>query len=91
MYILANFKNTTLYVGVTNCLSRRLDEHKKDLVDGFSKWYKTHKLVYYEVYDDIETAIYREKQIKGWKRDKKNSLISSVNPDLHDLSRDGLL
>ncbi|MRR16625.1 MAG: GIY-YIG nuclease family protein [Deltaproteobacteria bacterium] len=69
VYILASQKNGTLYVGVTSDLAKRIYEHKNDLIDGFSKKYNVHNLVYYEVHSEIEEAISREKQIKKWNRE----------------------
>jgi putative endonuclease len=85
VYILTN-KSGTLYVGVTNNLERRVYEHKNHLVEGFTKKYKIHKLVYYEDTSDINEAIIREKQLKGWLRRKKIELIESVNPEWKDLA-----
>jgi len=75
----------TLYIGVTNNLGRRVFEHKHDMVDGFSKKYTLHKLIYYEVFTDIALAIKREKQIKHWNRNWKMRLITQSNPTLKDL------
>lgn len=86
VYILTNQNNTVLYTGVTNNLPRRTYEHKAKLVDGFTKRYNINKLVYYEVFDRIENAILREKQIKGGSRAKKVALIKSMNPKWSDLS-----
>jgi putative endonuclease len=86
VYILTNQNNTILYTGVTNNLPRRTYEHKAKLVDGFTKRYNINKLVYYEVFDQIENAILREKQIKGGSRAKKVALIKSMNPKWLDLS-----
>jgi putative endonuclease len=86
VYILTNQNNTVLYTGVTNNLPRRTYEHKSKLVDGFTKRYNINKLVYYEVFDRIENAILREKQIKGGSRAKKVALIKSLNPKWSDLS-----
>ena len=85
VYILATFKNGTLYIGVTNDLRRRVWEHKHDLVKGFTQEYGVHDLVYYEQYEDIEQAILREKQMKTWKRYWKIKLINKFNPDWKDL------
>ncbi len=79
VYIMTNKSNTVLYTGVTNTLTRRVYEHKEKLVDGFARKYKITKLVYYEVFEDIENAILREKQIKGGSRQKKIELINSMN------------
>ncbi|MEA1936886.1 MAG: GIY-YIG nuclease family protein [Patescibacteria group bacterium] len=88
LYILASIKNGTLYIGVTNNLLRRVLEHKDDLVDGFTKKYKVHKLVCYEEIDDIKVAIQREKQIKKWERQWKINLIEKNNPEWKDLYYD---
>lgn len=88
VYILANWNNKVLYAGVTNNLERRLYEHKMQLIDGFTKKYNVHKLVYFDCTNDVKSAIAREKQIKGWTRAKKNTLIAEMNPDWHDLSDD---
>lgn len=85
IYAMTNRTNTVLYIGVTNDLKRRVFEHKNEIVEGFTKRYKLHKLVYYEIYADAYTAISREKQLKGWKREKKNLLINSKNSDWEDL------
>ncbi|HBM45412.1 MAG: Excinuclease ABC C subunit domain protein [Candidatus Nomurabacteria bacterium GW2011_GWF2_35_66] len=85
VYILANNKNGTLYIGVTNNLGRRVFEHKNGLVDGFTKKYFVHNLVYYEEFVDINYAISREKQLKWWKRKWKIDLIEKENPEWQDL------
>ena len=85
IYILANKRNGTLYIGVTSNLIKRVYEHKKNLVDGFTKKYSIHKLVYYEITDDIESAIRREKQLKKWNRKWKLNLIEDSNPEWRDL------
>jgi putative endonuclease len=82
---MTNSRNTVLYVGVTNDLIRRVYEHKEKLVDGFTRKYNIVKLVYYEVLEDIENAILREKQIKAGSRQKKVQLIDSINEEWHDL------
>lgn len=79
-------KSGTLYTGVTNNLERRIYEHKHHLVNGFTKKYKIGKLVYFEETNDINAAISREKQIKGWLRKKKIALVESMNPGWKDLS-----
>ena len=81
-------KSRTLYTGVTNDLERRVYEHKKKLVPGFTAKYNIDRLVYYEATEDVNAAISREKQIKGWLRAKKIALIESVNPVWRDLSLD---
>ena len=88
IYIITNYKNTTLYTGVTSNLVKRIWEHKNEIVEGFSKKYKLHKLVYYEVIDNIETAINREKYIKGKSRRYKINLIESINKEWKDLYDD---
>ncbi len=85
VYILANKKNGTLYVGVTSDLVKRVYEHKTKLHKGFTSKYGVDKLVYYEVFDDIEYAIQKEKQIKHWKRDWKARRIYEFNPEWEDL------
>jgi len=82
---MTNNRNTVLYVGVTNDLIRRVYEHKEKLADGFTRKYNITKLVYYEVFEDIENAILREKQIKAGSRQKKVQLINSINREWHDL------
>lgn len=77
-----------LYTGVTNNLERRVFEHKKHLVEGYTKKYKINKLVYYDETNDVIEAIAKEKQIKGWLRKKKIALIESMNPEWKDLSDD---
>ncbi len=85
VYILTTTKNTDLYTGITNDLIRRVYEHKNDLLEGFTKRYQVHKLVYYDSVEDILSAIAREKQIKSWVRKKKIELINACNPDWRDL------
>ena len=75
-----------MYVGVTNNLERRIYEHKNKVLDGFTKKYNVNKLVYFEQTSDKKAAIEREKQIKGWLREKKNALVETVNPEWKDLS-----
>ena len=85
VYIVTNMGNTVLYTGITNDLKRRVYEHKEKLVEGFTKKYDITKLVYYEVFEDIENAILREKQLKAGSRRKKVELINSMNGEWHDL------
>ena len=85
VYILTNDVRT-LYIGVTNDLTRRVDEHQKKLTDGFAKKYNITMLVQYEVTPDVQSAIAREKQRKGWRRSKKIDLIEASNPEWVDLS-----
>jgi putative endonuclease len=82
---MANKRNGTLYTGVTGNLPERVFEHKSDFVDGFTKKYSIHRLVYFEQWEDREGAIKREKQIKKWKRKWKLDLIEKLNPEWDDL------
>jgi len=86
VYILTSASNTVLYVGVTNDLKRRCYEHKQRRIKGFTKKYNIDKLIYFEEFDLIESAIAREKQIKGYSRAKKNALIESMNKDWLELN-----
>ena len=88
VYIMAN-RARTLYVGVTNNLARRVQQHKSALIPGFTSKYGLNRLVYFEVTSDVLAAIEREKQIKGWLRAKKVALIESVNPQWEDLCEEG--
>ncbi len=85
VYIMTN-RSKTLYTGVTNDLMRRVYEHKNKMVEGFTKKYNINRLVYFEETSDVQSAITREKQIKGWLRSKKIALIESKNPEWKDLS-----
>jgi putative endonuclease len=85
VYLLASKRNGTLYIGVTNDLVRRVYEHKNDIVEGFTKKYGIHLLVYYEQYDNVESAIQRERQMKKWNRQWKIRRIERQNPDWRDL------
>jgi putative endonuclease len=85
VYILANKRNGTLYVGVTSDLVKRIWEHKNNIVEGFTKDYNVHQLVWYELHESMESAIIREKRIKDWKRAWKLQLIEGKNPDWLDL------
>jgi putative endonuclease len=87
---MSNVKRTTFYIGVTNDLEHRVSEHKSGIGSIFTKKYKLHYLVYFEVIFDIEQAIKREKQLKRWHRDWKINLIRSVNPEMMDLIKAGL-
>ena len=86
VYILSNWNNKVLYVGMTNNLERRLYEHKNKLIEGFTKKYNLDKLVYFEHTTDVNNAIRREKEIKKWRREKKNKLIESLNPGWIELT-----
>ena len=85
VYILTTRNNTVLYTGVTNDLKRRVFEHKSGLNEGFTKKYHVHKLVYFDIFDYVELAIAREKQIKGYSREKKIKLIEAMNPEWKEL------
>jgi putative endonuclease len=85
VYILASQRNGTLYVGVTSDLPGRVWQHKNDVADGFTKTYGVHILVYFELHDDMESAIVREKRLKKWNRAWKLRLIEEMNPDWNDL------
>ena len=85
VYILANKRNGTLYIGVTNDIKRRVYEHRNNLAEGFTKKYHIHDLIYYEQTSDIKSAIEREKQLKVWKRSWKLWLIENSNPEWQDL------
>ncbi|MCK9582818.1 MAG: GIY-YIG nuclease family protein [Endomicrobiales bacterium] len=86
VYILTNWNNKVMYIGMTNNLERRIYEHKSKLINGFSKKYNLNKIVYFEQTTDVSAAIYREKEIKKWRREKKDSLVEKMNPAWDDLS-----
>ena len=88
VYILASKRNGTLYIGITNSLLRRVYEHKNDLIDGFSKLYHIHTLVYYQRFDDVKSAIQHEKRLKKWNRKWKIALIEENNRAWKDLYED---
>lgn len=88
VYILTNWNNKVLYIGVTNNLQRRVYEHKNKLIEGFTSKYNVNKLVYYECFSEIYLAITREKQLKKYLRKKKEELINFSNPTWKDLSLD---
>ena len=85
VYILASKRNGTLYIGVTSELVKRIWEHKNNRVEGFTKRYNVHRLVWYELHDSMESAITREKRLKNWKRKWKLELIESSNPNWQDM------
>ncbi len=85
VYILASKRNGTLYTGVTSSLVKRIWQHKNNMVEGFTKRYNVHQLVWYELHENMESAITREKRIKEWKRKWKLNLIESMNPGWEDL------
>jgi putative endonuclease len=86
VYVVTNQGLTTLYIGMTNSLMRRVSQHRKGEIPGFSKRYNTNRLVCFERYNDVRDAIAREKQLKGWSRKKKEALINSTNPKWTDLA-----
>jgi len=86
VYFITNWNNKVMYVGVTNNLERRIYEHRNKLVKGFTKKYNINKLVYFEETQDVTSAINREKEIKKWRREKKDQLVNSMNPTWKDLS-----
>jgi len=88
VYILTNQQYTVLYTGVTNDLERRLAEHRLGMASGFTDRYSVTRLAYYEPTNDVNAAIAREHQIKGWRRAKKVTLIESLNPNWRDLAAD---
>ena len=85
VYILASRRNGTLYIGVTSDLLKRVHEHRTDVIDGFTKKYHVHRLVYFEATTDVLSAIQREKRLKAWKRKWKLELIENSNPEWRDL------
>ena len=85
VYMLASKRNGTLYIGVTNNLLKRVHQHKNDIAEGFTQKYSVHNLVYFEAYNDIRSAITREKRMKKWKRQWKMELIEKSNPEWEDL------
>ncbi len=88
VYLLTNWNNKVMYVGVTNDLARRIYEHKSKVVPCFTEKYNVGKLVYFEETPDVQAALVREKEIKKWWREKKDALVISVNPERRDLSED---
>ena len=88
VYILSNKRRNVLYIGVTNNSYKRFIEHKMGIIPGFTEKYKCHYLIYFEEYQDINEAIAREKELKGWTRNKKEKLIRNNNPSLKDLAQD---
>jgi len=86
VYLLTNWNNTVMYIGITSDLKRRFYEHRNKLVKGFTTKYNINKLVYFETTSDAGSAIAREKEIKKWRREKKNRLVETTNPDWKDLS-----
>lgn len=88
VYMMGSASRRALYTGITAFLLKRVFEHKHNLIDGFTSKYKCHRLVYFETFADITAAIAREKEIKSWRREKKNKLVEAMNPGWDDLARD---
>jgi putative endonuclease len=88
MYMMDSASRRALYTGVTAQLRKRVFEHKSDLIESFTSKYKCHRLLYFETFTNINDAIAREKQVKGWRREKKNKLVESINPTWKDLAED---
>ena len=86
VYILSNKTHSVLYIGITNDLYQRYMEHKNGIIEGFTKKYRCHSLLHYECYTDVNEAIAREKELKGWSREKKETLIKSANPNFWNLA-----
>ncbi len=86
VYILTNMNNKVIYIGVTNNLERRVYEHKNKLVKGFTEKYNLDKLAYFEETAEVKSAIFREKEIKKWRKEKKDRLVEATNPEWEDLS-----
>ena len=86
VYVLTNWNNKVLYIGITNNLQRRLNEHKHKMIEGFTSKYNLNKLIYFETFEDSLLAITREKELKKWRREKKDKLIMEINPNWKDLS-----
>ena len=87
VYVLTNDNNNVMYIGITNDLKRRVYEHKSNTIEGFTKKYHVHKLVYYEITTDVNSAIAREKQLKKWKRAKKNALVETLMEGIDNLRK----
>jgi putative endonuclease len=90
IYMMTNQSRVVLYTGITNSLVRRVWQHQNAEIDGFTKAYKVNRLVYYECFDDPRDAIAREKEIKGWRRAKKNALVEKMNPKVGGFITDAL-
>ncbi|MCD4731860.1 MAG: GIY-YIG nuclease family protein [Bacteroidales bacterium] len=88
VYIMTNWSNKVIYIGVTNDLRRRIYEHKQKIIKGFTQKYNVNKLIYFETFQDVRLAIAREKEVKKWRREKKNKLVKLKNPEWRDLSFD---
>jgi putative endonuclease len=88
VYLLTNWNKRVIYVGMTNDLCRRIYEHKNKLITGFTSKYNLCKLIYFEQTNDVNAAIAREKEIKNWRREKKDRLVEKTNPEWNDLSED---
>jgi putative endonuclease len=91
IYILTNWNNKVMYIGITNDINRRIYEHKNKIIKGFTGKYNLNKLVYYEIRNDIKASIEKEKELKNWRREKKNKLIEKFNPTWKDLFEPGIV
>ena len=85
VYILTSYNGNAMYIGFTNDLVRRVYEHKSGMIEGFTKQYRVHKLVYFERFEDVRAALEREKQLKKWSRTKKNWLVETTNPEWKEI------
>ena len=88
VYILTNWNNKVMYIGMTNDLVRRVFEHRQKTIKGFTEKYNVHKLVYFDVCEDVNSAIAREKELKKWRREKKDQLVAEMNPGWLDLAEE---
>src|SRR6266481_3124539 len=88
VYMMGSASRRALYIGVTTELRKRMHEHKAGMIEGFASKYKCHRLVYFETFPHVADAIAREKQIKGWRREKKDKLVEAKNPSWKDLAED---
>ena len=88
VYILTNWNNKVIYIGVTNDLVRRVFEHRQKTIKGFTEKYNVHKLVYFDVCEDVNSAIAREQELKKWRREKKDQLVTDMNPRWLDLAEE---
>ena len=88
VYLITNWNNKVMYVGVTNDLERRINEHRSKVVKGFTEKYNVNKLVHFEETSDVHSALEREKEIKKWRREKKDKLVEKANPEWRDLIED---
>ena len=85
VYILTSYNGNAMYIGVTSDLIRRVYEHKSGMIEGFTKQYRVHQLVYFEQFEDVRAALEREKQLKKWSRAKRNGLVETANPEWKEI------